>query len=690
MAGSCRRSENVDRSCCECAGSKSRVKNIDYDSKGRREKIEYKNGTTTSYVYDPFTFRLTKLFTTRAAGDNCQDLHYTYDATGNITSIRDRAQQTIFFRNKKVEPSNEYTYDALYRLTEATGREHLGQGTTPIPHSFDDAQRIGLLHKGDGNAMATYTESFVYDAVGNIVSMQHSGSDSSVPGWTRSYIYSEQSLLEPAKTSNRLSSATVGTITDTYLYDEHGNMTRMPHFGAGAAAPNMFWDYKDQLYKVELGGGGRAFYTYDANGERVRKVWSKSAVLTEERIYLGGFEVFRSHPGAIGVNTETLARETLHIMDDKQRIALIERRTIGNDQGLAVSKRYQFANHLGTACLELDEQSQIVTYEENSPFGSSTYQAVRSQTETPKRYRYTGKERDEESGLYYHGARYYAPWLGRWTACDPLYLKDTSNLYVYSLNNPVVAKDPTGGPVWLIPVAIYLGWRALESAGETAVEAGVAKVTDDKDFSAAGTFAKNMIVNSVVGLIPGAVEAKLGTKAAVYGAKLAVRTAGDATYDTLRGKGSFEENLVKSGVGNVGGDLAGAALKKAGGAVIKKLKGAADNVAGTALEKEGKKIESEIAKKAESSGTAKGVSGKKSTKGPSKATGTPEGRSSMELDEETRRVLENPQHSADIDVGPVKDPVNKTYKGDLRPDDPVLDHVDARANGGSATDPPQS
>jgi hypothetical protein len=47
---------------------------------------------------------------------------------------------------------------------------------------------------------------------------------------------------------------------------------------------------------------------------------------------------------------------------------------------------------------------------------------VHSQTETSKRYRYTGKERDEESGLYYHGARYYAPWLGRWTAIDPLQL----------------------------------------------------------------------------------------------------------------------------------------------------------------------------------------------------------------------------------------------------------------------------
>ena len=69
--------------------------------------------------------------------------------------------------------------------------------------------------------------------------------------------------------------------------------------------------------------------------------------------------------------------------------------------------------------LELDDQAHIITYEEYFPFGSTSYQAVAAQTDLPKRYRYTGKERDEENDLYYHGARYYAPWLGRWTAADP-------------------------------------------------------------------------------------------------------------------------------------------------------------------------------------------------------------------------------------------------------------------------------
>ena len=83
--------------------------------------------------------------------------------------------------------------------------------------------------------------------------------------------------------------------------------------------------------------------------------------------------------------------------------------------------RYQFGNHLGSASLELDDAGQIISYEEYYPYGSTSYQAGRSAAEVSlKRYRYTGKERDEETGFTYHGARYYALWLGRWSSCDPL------------------------------------------------------------------------------------------------------------------------------------------------------------------------------------------------------------------------------------------------------------------------------
>ena len=75
------------------------------------------------------------------------------------------------------------------------------------------------------------------------------------------------------------------------------------------------------------------YYVYDAAGQRVRKVTERQAAEGEtptrrkERIYLGGFEIYREYDGG-GAN-RAKERETLHVMDDKQRIALVETKTIG-------------------------------------------------------------------------------------------------------------------------------------------------------------------------------------------------------------------------------------------------------------------------------------------------------------------------------------------------------------------------
>lgn len=453
------------------------VTNIDYNAKGQREQIEYGNGVVTTYEYDPLTFRLVHLLTRRDPGafpGDCsqrppdgwpgcqvQSLDYTYDPAGNITHIRDNAQQTIYFHSQRVEPSAGYTYDAIYRLIEATGREHLGQaGGAPISHSYNDARRTGIwnagpgngFQPGDGNAMGRYCERYVYDAVGNIIEMSHHRSCPDIPSWTRTYAYDESSLIEPIKQSNRLTSTTVSGRQATYSvngdgYDPHGNMLHMPHLHVTR------WDFKDQLHMTQrqavnnedeegtLKQGERTYYVYDAAGQRVHKVTElATGNLKDERIYLGEFEIYRKHSGA----NSGLVRESLHVVDDKQRIALVETRNDVNDGSLKQLTRYQFGNHLGSASLELDGSGQVISYEEYTPYGSTSYQAVRSQTETPKRYRYTGKERDEESGLCYHGARYYAPWLGKWTSTDPEGLIDGLNLYQYSQDNPVRFLDTSG------------------------------------------------------------------------------------------------------------------------------------------------------------------------------------------------------------------------------------------------------
>ena len=418
------------------------VFNIEYNAKGQRTLVKYGNGVVSHYDYDPLTFRMIKMVTRRSAilfpndcptppprgwpGCQIQNLHYTYDPIGNIIEIHDRAQQTIFFRNKRVEPSCTYTYDPLYRLIEATGREHLGQINGringPTPPSPIDHIHTNLDQPGDGNAMGTYIESYSLDAVGNLLSVRHRGSDCAHPGWTRNYMYNEKSQIEPNRVNNQVSATTVGRNTAHYSYDADGNMT-LPYLNL------MHWDYKNQLHStasqnVNPGSTPETTrYVYDSNGQRVRKVTERYSAGNQpptrmkERLYLGFFETYHEFD-TDGINA-TLERETLHVTDGIETIALIETCTLGAGVLPETLFRYQRGNHLDSVSIELDDQAQIISYEEYAPLGSTTYQAVRSQIETSKRYRYCAKEQDEESGLYYYGARYYASWLGRWISCDP-------------------------------------------------------------------------------------------------------------------------------------------------------------------------------------------------------------------------------------------------------------------------------
>jgi RHS repeat-associated protein len=449
------------------------VSDIDYDARGQRTLIDYGNGVRTTYVYDPFTFRVVSLVTTRDANafpDDCpdppqsgwpgcqaQNLLYTYDPAGNITHIQDEAQQTLYFRNQRVEPSADYIYDATYRLIEATGREHLGQvGAAPAPSSYNDKPRLGiLLSASDGNAVGRYLERYRYDEVGNFQQLVHQGSDPVNPGWTRTFTYNEPSQLDPSQLNNRLTSTAIGATNETYStggngYDAHGNMLRMPQLA------ELQWNFQERLQMTQRQAvnadddegnerqGERTWYVYNSGGERVRKITElSSGQLKEERVYLGGFEIYRRY----GINA--LVRETLHIMDDKQRVALVETRTEGSEPGVPAQLiRYQFGNHVGSSCLELDDEARIISYEEYTPYGSTSFQAVRSQTETPKRYRFTGTERDEESGLEYHSARYFIPWLGRWASADASGIRDSVNLYLYVSANPVRLVDLNGADGW--------------------------------------------------------------------------------------------------------------------------------------------------------------------------------------------------------------------------------------------------
>lgn len=493
------------------------ISHLDYNAKGQRTVCEYANGTASTYDYDARSLRLTTLRTLRSSPSAAlQHLLYTYDPAGNITELRDQADwEPLLTQAPAVTGGGRYVYDALYRLVEAEGREHPAQQQTDAA----DLPRGSLPHPNDLQSLAGYTERYVYDLVGNIERMQHIPNPGSpAQGWARRYRYAYQ--LPPGAGvvhSNKLLATSItgdseGQYSATYEHDAHGNMTRMPHLHM------MDWDYADRLRHTRKTDGADpqdTYFTYDASGQRVRKVYSHSGLI-EERIYLGGYELYRRRVGTIGAAPDE-ERQTLHVMDRERRAALLETKTRENGADVALPTtryRFQLDNHLGSASLELDDEGRVISYEEYYPYGSTAFHIADGSAEvSAKRYRYTGKEKDDETGLYYHGARYYAPWLARWTAVEPQLLLPqppegdgsdeegpaesaaeggadgedqvpapgrsataaTQHAYSYCTDNPIVYHDPDGaaprqfiGRIYVIKAEV--GGKPVVYTGSTARE----------------------------------------------------------------------------------------------------------------------------------------------------------------------------------------------------------------------------
>jgi RHS repeat-associated protein len=433
------------------------VNGVDYDELGRRRQIIFGNGVSVTYAYDAETFRLLRLTTRDGLGVALEDLRYTYDPEGNITHLEDACVPTVWFANQMVTGLSRYTYDPLYRLLDATGREHVAQNTPVAADNWHDTPFLQTVGANDALAWRTYEQRYTFDGSSNLVSVEHQADAGS---WTRTADY--------APDSNRLLATHVGG-TD-YVYSSHpahGYLTSMSHLSL------MRWGIRDELQAVatqvvNAGTPETTWYAYDGDGKRVRKVVDRAAaegadpVVAVERCYLDGVEIAVEYDPT---GAPLVERHTLHVEDGRQRVALIETE---HDPGIVTPKkttvRYQSPDHVGSSQIETDETGTVISYEVYHPFGTTAYQATAHTLGSPaKRYRYTGMERDDESGLGYHGARYYAPWLGRWIAPDTHPDRLDGNRYAYVKNNPMIYRDPNG--LFEEPVHGALTYRLAIAAG---------------------------------------------------------------------------------------------------------------------------------------------------------------------------------------------------------------------------------
>ncbi|EOZ3170502.1 RHS repeat domain-containing protein, partial [Yersinia enterocolitica] len=409
------------------------VKSLDYSAAGQKLREESGNGVVTEYRYEAETQRLIGIKTTRPAIKErptlLQDLRYDYDPVGNILAIHNDAEATRFFRNQKIVPETTYRYDALYQLTEATGRES-------DSNRAQNASLPALSSLTDGNQYVNYTRRYSYDRAGNLLKIQHSGASQYSTNITISNISNHGIQQQDGLTAADI----------RCQFDAAGNQQQLQ------PGQPLQWDARHQLQQVTTVKRGAEntpnddyeHYLYASDGMRVVKqsIQHTNNIRQISRVtYLPGLELRTQH------NDSELMEDfqviTLGVAGRAQvRVLLWEKgQPAGIDNG---QLRYSFDNQIGSSLLELDNSGDIISQEEYYPFGGTALFAARNTIEAKyKTVRYSGKERDA-TGLYYYGFRYYMPWLGRWLNADPAGTIDGLNLYRMVRNNPISLMDEDG------------------------------------------------------------------------------------------------------------------------------------------------------------------------------------------------------------------------------------------------------
>ena len=289
-----------------------------YDTYGRRTAMSLGNGIDVRRDYDEQTRRVARISAARGALGLLQDIQYTYDPVGNVVVTNDLAQAPAvlgpFLRGLHVSPECDYTYDARYQLTAATGRTHpaLSEGDYR-PGAAGTVNGTRQLSLNDGSLIERYRRTFSYDDAGNITGINHRAATNN---WTT------QTWISPV--SNRslpafdLSGAPIADLQTRF--DDAGNITYLPHL------EGLSWSYRSGLERaVVIDRSARAlpddaeYYQYDANGERCRKVFERlvhgDQLEITDTIYLDGCEIKRMRAD----DAPFLERLTTHVSDGGRR-----------------------------------------------------------------------------------------------------------------------------------------------------------------------------------------------------------------------------------------------------------------------------------------------------------------------------------------------------------------------------------
>ncbi|MCG3460808.1 RHS repeat protein [Xenorhabdus bovienii] len=409
------------------------VKSLAYSAASQKLREEHGNGVVTTYTYEPETQRLVGIKTERPPGHAqgakvLQDLRYEYDPVGNVLRLTNDAESTRFWHNQKVVPENTYSYDSLYQLVAATGREmaNIGQQSSLLPTP-------SLI---EGSTYSNYSRTYNYDRGDNLTQIRHSAPAS------------DNSYTTKMTVSDRSNRAVLSTLTENpaevdVLFTAGGQQNQLQ------PGQDLVWTPRGELLKVApvVRNGqvsDQESYRYDADSQRIIKTHvqqTANSSQAQSTLYLPGLERHTTTNG-------TTVKEVLHVITigeaGRAQVRVLHWEA-GKPDGVSNNQpRYSYDNLIGSSGLEVDGDGQVISLEEYYPYGGTAVWMARNQTEADyKTVRYSGKERDA-TGLYYYGYRYYQPWAGRWLSADPAGTVDGLNLYRMVRNNPVTFYDPAG------------------------------------------------------------------------------------------------------------------------------------------------------------------------------------------------------------------------------------------------------
>jgi len=395
-------------------GAQVAVASIEYNASGQRrlEVLGDLGSTENQYTYDR-RLRLSSLTSVSDAGCDAppcyyQDWQYEFDRASNITAIRDLRTPDETAGWSPSPADQDYSYDALYRLVR--NRSVYAEDQPLRPHD----------------------QTWSYDYLGNMTDWRDLDGNGDAHFFDRSLGAIENGVdTDPAVRPDALVRADLDALNFlTTEYNASGDMEMLDVTKSGVIQEHRYtWDAVHRLATAEVDGVPSSFAYDYADQRRVKDEDGAVTLYVSESFELRG-----------GVSTKWLRVGTQRLL-----------RVSTEDDLDDVS--FYLTNHLGTTSVVIDEAGDPRSASTTLPYGTVESEVL-ADPGFRAFYRFTGKERDEKTGLDYFGARYYASALGRWLGPDPLMReaphKDAfggttrGNHYAYGVASPIRIVDPSG------------------------------------------------------------------------------------------------------------------------------------------------------------------------------------------------------------------------------------------------------